>query len=97
MTSFRAGDENGCVGQEIEIVFQFVENGVGVADKVSLGEDDDDSLARLDDLPSEGLVEFGMGLGGVDEQGADVGFFDCSERAEGGEFFNADFAFARFA
>ncbi len=38
-----------------------------------------------------------MGLGGIDEEGADIGFFDGSEGAEGGEFLDADFAFAGFA
>ena len=37
-----------------------------------------------------------MWFGGVDQQTADVGFFDGCEGAEGGEFFDADFAFAGF-
>lgn len=38
-----------------------------------------------------------MGLGGVDKECANVGFLDGSESTKGGEFFDADFAFAGFA
>ncbi len=73
----------------------FVVVGIGAfSNEVGLGEDNDNSLSGFDDLAGEGLVEFGMRFGGVDEEGADVGFFDCGEGAEGGEFFDADFAFA---
>lgn len=38
-----------------------------------------------------------MGLGGVDEQGADISFFDGGEGAESGKLLDADFAFTRLA
>ena len=38
-----------------------------------------------------------MRFGGIDEQGADVGFFDGGEGAKGGEFFDANFALAGLA
>lgn len=70
---------------------------VGVVDEVCLREDDDNSLAGVDDLAGERLVEFRMRLGRIDEEGTDVGFLDGGEGAKGGEFFNTDFAFAGFA
>ena len=97
LAGFGAGDEDGGVRQEVEIAFKFVEDVVGVIDEVGLRQDDNNSLAGVDDLASERLVEFGMGLGRVDEEGADIGLFDSGEGAEGGELFDADFAFARFA
>ncbi len=97
LAGFGAGDEDGGVRQEVEIAFKFVEDVVGVIDEVGLRQDDDNSLAGVDDLASERLVEFGMGFGRVDEEGTDIGFFDSGEGAEGGELFDANFAFARFA
>ena len=38
-----------------------------------------------------------MGFGRVDEQGANISFFNGGEGAEGGEFFDADFTLAGFA
>ena len=38
-----------------------------------------------------------MGLGGVDKQSADVGFFDGGESAEGRKLFYADFATTGFS
>ncbi len=38
-----------------------------------------------------------MGFGGVNEEGADISFFDGGEGAQGGEFFDANFALARLA
>ena len=97
LTGFGTGDENGRIRQEVEIAFEFVKDMVGVVDEVGFGENDDNSLAGVNDLASEGLVEFGMGLGCVDKEGANIGFFNGGESAEGGEFFDADFAFAGFA
>lgn len=65
MASGRAGDEDGGVRQEIKITFELVEDVVSVVDEVGFGEDDDNAFAGVDDLTGEGLVEFGMGLGGV--------------------------------
>lgn len=70
---------------------------VGVIDEVSLSQDDNNSLAGVDDLARERLVEFGMGFGRVDKEGADIGFFDSGKSAEGGELFDTNFAFAGFA
>lgn len=70
---------------------------VGVIDEVSLSQDDNNSLAGVDDLARERLVELRMWFGRVDEEGADIGFFDSGEGAEGGELFDANFAFAWFA
>jgi len=97
LAGFGAGDEDGGVRQEVEIAFKFVEDVVGVIDEVGLRQDDNNSLAGVDDLASERLVEFGMGLGRVDEEGADIGLFDSGEGAEGGELFDTNFAFAWFA
>ena len=94
LASDAAGDENGGVGEEVEILLELIEDMVGISDKVGLGENDNNALAGVDDLAGEGLVEFGVGFGGVNKEGADVGFFDGGESAEGGEFFDADFAFA---
>lgn len=38
-----------------------------------------------------------MVFSSVHEEGANVGFFDGGEGADGGELFNTDFAFAGFA
>ena len=38
-----------------------------------------------------------MRFGCVDEQGADIGFFDCGEGSNGGEFFDTNFAFTWFS
>ena len=89
-----AGDEDGGVGEKVEILLELIEDMVGIRDKVGLSEDDNNALAGVDDLAGEGLVEFGVGFGGVNKEGADIGFFDGGESAEGGEFFDADFAFA---
>ena len=70
---------------------------VGIIDKISLGQNDDNSLAGFDDLTGERLVELGMGFGGVNEEGADISFFDGGEGAQGGEFFDANFALAGLA
>lgn len=61
-----ASDEDRSVGYEVEVVFEIVQDFVGVVDKVGFGENDDDSLAGFDNLAGERLVELGMGLGGVD-------------------------------
>lgn len=81
LSGLAASDEYGSVREEVEIIFQLVEDFVGVIDKVGFGEDDDDSLAGFDDLSGEGLVELGMWLGSIDEESADVGFFDGSKGA----------------
>ncbi len=91
-----ACNEDGSVREEVEIAFEFVEDVVGVGDKVGFGEDDDDAFASFDDLAGKGLVEFGMGLSGVNEEGTDVGLFDGGESAKGGKLFDADFALAGF-
>lgn len=70
---------------------------VGVVDEISFCEDDDNSLAGVDDLAGERLVEFGMGFGRIDEEGADVGFLDGGEGAKGGKFLDANFAFTGLA
>ena len=89
--------ENRGEREEVQVIFEVVEDFVGVFDKVGFGEDDDNSLAGFDDFASERLVEFAVGFGGVDEEGANVGLFNGGEGADGGEFFDADFAFARFS
>ena len=42
-------------------------------------------------MAGEGLVELGVGFGGVNEEGADIGLFDGGEGADGGELLDADF------
>lgn len=96
MAGFGAGDENGGVGEEIEILLEFIEDFISIVDEVGLSQDDDNSLAGFDDLAGESLVELRMVFRGVDEKGADVGFFNGGESANGGEFFDANFTFARF-
>lgn len=97
LAGFGTGDEDGGVRQEVKIALKFVEDVVGVIDKVGLRQDDNNSLAGVDDLARERLVEFRMGFGRVDEEGADIGFFDSGKSAEGGELFDTNFAFAWFA
>ncbi len=97
MAGFGTGDEDGGVRNEVEILFEFVENSVGVVDKVGLSQNDDDSLAGFDDLAGESLVELRMVLSSVHEEGANIGFFNGGEGADGGEFFNTDFTLAGFA
>lgn len=65
VTGGGTGDKDGGVGQEIEIAFEFVKNMVGVVDEIGLSEDNNDAFAGVDDLAGEGLVKFGVGLGGV--------------------------------
>ena len=94
LTGGAASDDDGGVGEEVKILFKAVKDAVGVGNEVGFGEDDDDAFAGVDDLTGEGLVKFGVGFGGIDKEGADIGFFDGGESAEGGEFFDADFALA---
>ena len=65
---------------------------VSFGEEVGLGDDEDDGFAGVDYLAGYGLVEFGVGLSAVDEEAADVGFFDGGEGAKGGKFLDADFA-----
>lgn len=65
--------------------------------EVGFSKNNDDPLAGFNDLPGEGLVEFRVWLGGIDKQGANISFFNCGERAQGGKFFDADFAFTGLA
>lgn len=97
LTGFAAGNKNGGVGEEVEVMFELVEDFIGVVDQVGFGEDDNDSLTSFDNLPGESLVELRMGFGGINEQSADVGLFDGGKGAQGGEFFDANFAFAGLA
>lgn len=97
LAGFGAGDENGSVWEEVKITLELIEDMVGVVDEVCLREDDDNSLAGVDDLAGERLVEFRMRLGRINEEGTDVGFLDGGEGAKGGEFFNTDFAFTGLA
>ena len=86
------------VRNEIKIIFEIVENFVTtLAFEVGLRDDEDNALPGVNNLASEGLIKLGMRLGAVDKHAANVGFFDGGEAAEGAEFFDAYFAFARFA
>lgn len=69
---------------------------IGIINKVSFGEDNDNSLARFDDLSGERLIEFGMGLGSIDKKSADIGLFDGGKGTESGEFLNTNLALTRF-
>ena len=83
---------------EIEVIFEVVEDFVGLfVLEVGLGDDENNALAGLYDFAGKRLVELGMWLGTIDEEAANVGFFDCGKAAECGEFFDANFAFARLA
>ena len=97
MPSSGAGDEDGGVGEKVEITFELVKDMIGVVDEVGFSEDDDDTFAGVDDLTGEGLVEFGMRLGGINEKAANVGLLDSGEGAQGGEFFDTYFPFAGLA
>ena len=92
-----AGDEDGGVGEKVEITFELVKDMIGVVDEVGFSEDDDDTFAGVDDLTGEGLVEFGMRLGGINEKAANVGLLDSGEGAQGGKFFDTYFPFAGLA
>ena len=86
------------VWNEIEIIFEIVENFVAaLAFEVGLRDDKNNALPGVDNLAGEGLIELGMRLGAIDEHTANVGFFDGCEAAEGAEFFDAYFAFAWLA
>ena len=93
------GEEDGGEGEEVEVALEVVEDGVdfGAGFQIGLRQDDDDAFAGFGDFAGERLVELAVGFGGVDEEGADVGFFDGGEGAEGGELLDADFAAAWFA
>lgn len=67
VTSKGASDEDGGIRQKVEIALKFVKDTVGIVHEVGFGEDDDDALASVDDLAGEGLVEFRMWLGGVNQ------------------------------
>lgn len=97
LAGFGASDEDRGIWEEVKITLEFIEDMVGVVDEVSFREDDDNSLASVDDLAGERLVEFGMRFGRIDEESADVGLLDGGEGAEGGKFLDANFAFAGFA
>ena len=97
-TSDGARENDWRVWNEIEIIFEIVENFVAaLAFEVGLRDDKNNALPGVDNLASEGLIEIGMWLGAVDEHAANIGFFDGGEAAESAEFFDAYFAFARFA
>ena len=98
-SGFGAGQEDRGVGEEVEVALEVVQKSVNVVFfvgfiEVEFCDDDNNSLSSFDDLAGEGLVELGVGLGGVDEEGADVGLLNRGESAEGGELFDADFAFS---
>ena len=97
MAGFGTGDEDGGVGEKVEITFELVKDMIGVVDEVGFSEDDDDTFAGVDDLTGEGLVEFGMRLGGINEKAANVGLLDSGEGAQGGKFFDTYFPFAGLA
>ena len=65
--------------------------------EVGFGEDENNTLAGFDDFASETLVKLGMWLSAVNEEAADVGFFDGSETAEGRKLFDAHLALAWLA
>ena len=86
------------VWNEIEIIFEIVENFVAALTfEVGLRDDENDALPGVNNLASEGLIEFRMWLGAIDEHAANVGFFDGGEAAEGAEFLDAYFALAWLA
>jgi len=95
-----AGQDDRGEGDEVEVGFELVHDavgGFGLIDEIAFGEDEDDAFSGCDDLAGDGLVEFGVGGGAVDEEAADVGLFDGGEGAQDGEFFDADFPFAGFS
>ena len=90
-----ASHNDWCVWDEVEIIFEVVENFVTILMlEVGLGDDENDALARVYDLACEALIEFGMRLGAIYEHAANVCLFDSGEAAECGELFDANFAFA---
>lgn len=97
LAGLATSDEDGSVREKVEILLKFIEDMISVVDEIGLRQDDDNSLASFDDLAGERLVELRMGLGRVDEEGADIGLFDRGESAKGGEFLDANFALARLA
>lgn len=93
-----ASHDDWCVWNEVEIVFEIVENFVAtLALEVGFGDDENDAFAGVNDLAGESLIELGMRLGAIDKHAADVGFFDSGKAAECGEFFDADFALSWLA
>ena len=90
------GHDDWSIRDEIEIIFEIVEDLIGIfVFEVGLCDDKDNSLAGVDDLAGETLVEFGVRLGAIDEHAADVGFFDGSKATKCTEFFDAYFALPR--
>lgn len=66
-TSDGASENNWCIGDEFEIVFELVENLVSVLMlEIGLSDDENDALPGVDDLASESLIEFRMRLGAID-------------------------------
>lgn len=56
-----ASHDDWCVWNEVEIIFEVVENFIGVFMlEVGLGDDENDTLARVYDLTCEALIELGM-------------------------------------
>lgn len=97
-TGNRACQNDWRVWNKVEVIFEIIEDFVAVfVLEVSLRNDENDALSGVDDLAGEGLVELGMRLGAIDEEAANVGFFDGGEAAEGAKLFDANFAFAWLA
>ena len=94
-----AGENQGCVGGEFEVVADFrceCVAGVGVFafDGVPFADDEDEPLACFVDDAGEALVKSDVEFVDVHEQKADVGFVDGLHGAEDGEFLDAGFLFA---
>lgn len=66
-TSDGASENNWCIWDEFEIVFEFVEDFVSVLMlEIGLSDDENDALPGVDDLAGESLIEFRMRLGAID-------------------------------
>ena len=62
-----ASHDDWCVWDEVEIVFEVVENFTTILMfKVGLGDDENDALARVYDLTCEALIELGMRFSAID-------------------------------
>ena len=66
-TSDGASENNWCIWDEFEIVFELVEDLVSaLMFEIGLSDDENDALTGVDDLTGESLIEFRMRLGTID-------------------------------
>ena len=65
-TSDGTSENNWRIWDEFEIVFELIEDFVGIlVFEVGLGDDENDALSSVDELAGESLIKLGMRLGAI--------------------------------